>query len=37
MFRQRTEITPAQRDILDKLGVDAPEKIIELGAPPATP
>ena len=22
-FRQRTEITPAQRDILDKLGVDA--------------
>ena len=36
-FRQRTEITPVQRDILDKLGVDAPKKIIELGPPPATP
>jgi Transposase DDE domain len=34
-FRQRTELTTAQRDILAKLGVDAPKKIIELG-PPAT-
>jgi transposase len=36
-FRQRTELTTAQRDILDKLGVDAPKKIIELGPAPATP
>ena len=35
-FRQRTELTTAQRDILAKLGVDAPKKIIELGPPPAT-
>lgn len=36
-FRQRTELSTAQRDILDKLGVDAPKKIVELGLPPATP
>jgi transposase len=36
-FRQRTELTTAQRDILDKLGIDPPKKIIELGPPPATP
>jgi transposase len=35
-FRQRTELTTAQRDILAQLGVDAPKKIIELGPPPAT-
>jgi Transposase DDE domain len=35
-FRQRTELTPAQRAILTKLGIDAPKKIIEL-ATPATP
>jgi transposase len=35
-FRQRTELTTAQRDILGKLGIDAPKKIIELGPPPAT-
>ena len=35
-FRQRTELSTAQRHILDKLGVDAPKKIIELGPPPAT-
>jgi hypothetical protein len=34
-FRQRTELTTAQRDILAKLGIDAPKKIIELG-PAAT-
>ncbi len=34
-FRQRTELTTAQRDILTQLGVDAPKKIIELG-PAAT-
>ncbi len=34
-FRQRTELTTAQRDILAKLDVDAPKKIIELG-PAAT-
>jgi hypothetical protein len=33
-FRQRTELTTTQRDILTKLGVDTPKKIIELG--PAT-
>jgi IS4 transposase len=36
-FRQRTELTTAQRDILAKLGIDAPKKIIELGPAPATP
>ena len=36
-FRQRTELTTAQRDILVQLGVEAPKKIIELGPPPATP
>lgn len=36
-FRQRTELTTAQRDILTKLGIDPPKKIIELGPPPATP
>ena len=35
-FRQRTELTTAQRDILGKLSIDAPKKIIELGPPPAT-
>ena len=35
-FRQRTELTTAQRDILDKLDIDPPKKIIELGLP-ATP
>jgi hypothetical protein len=35
-FRQRTELTTAQRDILDKLDIDPPKKIIELG-PPTTP
>jgi hypothetical protein len=35
-FRQRTELTTAQRDILTQLGIDPPKKIIELG-PPATP
>ncbi len=35
-FRQRTELSTAQRHILDKLGIDAPKKIIELGPPPAT-
>ena len=35
-FRQRTELTTAQRDVLAKLGVDAPKKIIELGPAPAT-
>ncbi|MDN5929471.1 MAG: IS1634 family transposase [Pseudonocardia sp.] len=34
-FRQRTELTTAQRDILTKLDIDAPKKIIELG-PAAT-
>ena len=33
-FRQRTELTTAQRDILAKLDINAPKKIIELG--PAT-
>lgn len=32
-FRQRTELTAAQRTILDKLGIDPPKKIIELGLP----
>ena len=35
-FRQRTELSTAQRDILTKLGIDPPKKIIELGPPPAT-
>jgi hypothetical protein len=35
-FRQRTELTTAQRDILAQLGVDAPKKIIDLGPAPAT-
>ena len=35
-FRQRTELSAAQRDILTKLGIDPPKKIIELGPPPAT-
>jgi hypothetical protein len=35
-FRQRTELTTEQRDILDKLNIDPPKKIIELG-PPTTP
>ncbi|ALE76892.1 hypothetical protein FRP1_29435 (plasmid) [Pseudonocardia sp. EC080625-04] len=34
-FRQRTELTTAQSDILDKLDIDPPKKIIELG-PAAT-
>ncbi len=36
MFRQRTELTSAQRDTLTALGIDPPKKIIELGLP-ATP
>ena len=36
-FRQRTELSTAQRDVLAKLGIDPPKKIIELGPPPATP
>jgi transposase len=35
-FRQRTELSTAQRDILAELRIDPPKKIIELG-PPATP
>jgi hypothetical protein len=35
-FRQRTELSTAQRDILTKLGIDPPKKIIELGPAPAT-
>jgi hypothetical protein len=34
-FRQRTELTAAQRIVLNKLGIAPPKKIIEL-APPAT-
>jgi ATP-dependent 26S proteasome regulatory subunit len=34
---KRTELTTAQRDVLAKLGIDPPKKIIELGPPPATP
>ena len=34
-FRQRTELTTAQRDILAKLDINPPKKIIELG-PAAT-
>jgi Transposase DDE domain len=29
-FRQRTEISPAQQDILDRLGIDPPPKIYQL-------
>ena len=36
MFRQRTELTSAQRDTLTALGIDPPKKIIEFGLP-ATP
>jgi transposase len=32
-FRQRTELTAEQRDILGKLAIDPPKKIIELGLP----
>jgi hypothetical protein len=35
-FRQRTEISPAQQDILSKLGIDPPPKICQL-APAASP
>jgi hypothetical protein len=35
-FRQRTELSAAQRAILNKLGIDPPKKIIDL-APPARP
>jgi IS4 transposase len=35
-FRQRTELTPAQRDILAALRIDPPKKIIELAAPTPT-
>ena len=35
-FRQRTELTAAQRTILGKLGIDPPKKIIDL-TPSATP
>jgi len=34
-FRQRTELTPAQHDILDKLGIDPPPRIYQL-TPAAT-
>jgi hypothetical protein len=34
-FRQRTELTAAQRDILAKLQIDAPKKIIQLATPAA--
>ena len=34
-FRRRTELSTAQRDILAKLRIDPPKKIIELG-PTAT-
>ena len=36
-FRQRTELTTAQRDVLAKLRIDPPKKIIELGPPPRRP
>ena len=29
-FRQRTEISPAQQDILDQLGIDPPPRIYQL-------
>ena len=32
-FRQRTEITPAQAAILDRLGIDPPPKIYQLTPP----
>ena len=32
-FRQRTEITPAQASILDRLGIDPPPKIYQLTPP----
>ncbi len=32
-FRQRTELTTEQRDILGKIGIEPPKKIIELGLP----
>jgi hypothetical protein len=32
-YRQRTELTAAQRTILGKLAIDPPKKIIELGLP----
>src|SRR5207244_4519638 len=35
-FRQRTELTTTQRDILARLDIDPPKNIIELG-PAATP
>jgi hypothetical protein len=34
-FRQRTEISPAQQDILDRLGIDPPPKIYQLTPPRA--
>jgi len=34
-FRQRTELTKTQRDILAKLAVGPPGKLIELATPPA--
>jgi hypothetical protein len=34
---RRTELSTAQRNILTKLGIDAPKKIIELGPAPTTP
>ena len=34
-YRQRTELTKPQRDILAKLDLTAPKKIIELAPPPA--
>lgn len=32
-FQQRTELTPAQRDIYTTLQLNPPKKIIELAAP----
>src|SRR5947209_986911 len=34
-FRQRTEMTPAQQDILDRLGIEPPPKIYQLTPPRA--
>jgi hypothetical protein len=36
-YRQRTELTKPQRDILAKLDLTPPKKIIELAATPARP
>jgi hypothetical protein len=36
IFRQRTEISPSQQDILDRLGIAPPPKIYQLTPAPAT-